>query len=107
MAFVLSVGLWFIAPNRPNAPSDSGNHPPIGAIPSASLNFDVLKLIPLITGIVSAIGTLSTVILASRTDKRSAKESELRLLQMQRQIAEMQAKIIVESSGSPSSAKSA
>jgi hypothetical protein len=49
--------------------------------------------ISLITGIVSAIGTISTVILAWRADRRSARESDLKMIQLQQQIAELQRKL--------------
>jgi hypothetical protein len=44
----------------------------------------------LVTTIVSAVGTISTVFFAWRTDRRTAKESELKLIQMQQQILELQ-----------------
>jgi hypothetical protein len=49
--------------------------------------------VPSITAIVTAIGTISTLILAWRTDRRTAKESELKMIQLQQQIAEMQIKL--------------
>ena len=51
------------------------------------------NLLPVITGFISAIGTVSTVILAWRADRRSAKESNLKMIQMQQQIAELQLKL--------------
>jgi hypothetical protein len=44
-------------------------------------------------GIISSVGTISTVILAWRTDRRSAKEADLKLIQLQQQIIELQRKL--------------
>jgi hypothetical protein len=50
-----------------------------------------------ITGAVTAFGgllaTFSTAILAWRTDRRTAKESELKLIQLQQQITELEGKL--------------
>jgi hypothetical protein len=46
-----------------------------------------------VTAIISAAGTVSTVILAWRADRRSAKESDLKVIQMQQQIAELESKL--------------
>jgi uncharacterized membrane protein YidH (DUF202 family) len=50
-------------------------------------------LVGIITAFVSAIGTVSTVILAWRADRRSTRESDLKILQMQQQIAELETKL--------------
>jgi len=42
----------------------------------------------MVTGCVSALGTVSTVVLAWRADRRAAKESDLKMIQMQQQIAD-------------------
>jgi hypothetical protein len=47
----------------------------------------------MVTAIVSLIGTVSTVILAWRSDLRTAKESVLKLTQMQQQITELELKL--------------
>src|SRR5277367_165958 len=45
------------------------------------------------TLIVSVIGTASTIFFAWRSDRRAAKESDLKTVQMQRQIAELELKL--------------
>jgi hypothetical protein len=50
-------------------------------------------ILPTITAIVSLLGTASTVFLAWRGDRRAAKESELKVVQMQQQINELSLKL--------------
>jgi hypothetical protein len=47
----------------------------------------------MVTAIGSLIGTVFTVIFAWRADRRTAKESELKLVQMQQQIKELKFKL--------------
>jgi hypothetical protein len=57
---------------------------------------DAPKLIvdaPAITALAGALGTLFTILFAWRTDRRAAKESELKFVQMQQQITELQRKL--------------
>lgn len=55
-------------------------------------------LLALIGVLVSIIGTVSTVILAWRTDRLTATESELKVLQMQHQIDELQRRLNADAS---------
>jgi len=48
----------------------------------------VLIWIPAFAAILSAIGTISTIILAWRSDRRSARESALKIAQLERELAE-------------------
>lgn len=47
----------------------------------------------LVTSVGSVIGTASTMVLAWRSDGRAAKESELKLVQLQQQIKELELKL--------------
>jgi|SRR5271157_594935 len=60
----------------------------------------IVPITGLVTAFVSLIGTISTVILAWRADRRTAKESELKLIQLQQQIAELQGRLST-TAGSP------
>lgn len=51
------------------------------------LSSDVTIWVTIFTAIVSAIGTFSTIILAWRNDKRDAREKELKIAQLQRELA--------------------
>lgn len=44
--------------------------------------------IPAFTAIMSIIGTVSTILLSWRSDRRSAKESKLKIAQLERELAE-------------------
>jgi len=64
---------------------------------AADARFWGVTQIPAMTGLVTAIGsvvgTISTIYLAWRADRRTARESELKLVQMQQQIRELEAKL--------------
>jgi|SRR5450631_3223290 hypothetical protein len=45
------------------------------------------ELLPTLTAFVSLVGTVSTVILAWRADRRATKESNLKLMQLEQQIS--------------------
>jgi hypothetical protein len=60
---------------------------------SNSAPADLLPWVALVTAIGSVLGTISTIILAWKADRRTAKESELKLVQMQQQIKELEAKL--------------
>jgi hypothetical protein len=51
------------------------------------LSSDITIWIALFTAIVSAVGTISTIIIASRKDRREARETELRITQLERELA--------------------
>jgi len=50
-------------------------------------------LIPSSVAIIAAVGTVSTMVLGWRADRRAANESELKLLQLRQQIAELEMKL--------------
>ena len=50
-------------------------------------------IVGLLTAVASLVGTISTVLLAWRADPRTAKESDLKLIQLQQQIVELQLKL--------------
>ncbi|HSY36312.1 MAG TPA: hypothetical protein VK814_11230 [Acidobacteriaceae bacterium] len=60
-------------------------------------------ILGLTAAVVSILGTISTVILAWRADRRTAKESDLKVIQLQQQIAEMQEKLSQQQVTQPSS----
>jgi hypothetical protein len=53
----------------------------------------ITTLVGIITAFVNVFGTISTVTLAWRADRRTAKESDLKLIQLQQQIAELNSKL--------------
>jgi hypothetical protein len=55
----------------------------------------------MVTALGSIIGTISTVVLAWRTDRRTAKEAELKLVQLQQQIKELEIKLATSSQTKP------
>jgi len=67
ITFVLSVALSFYAS--------------YGSTTAISPSTDLIALAGMVTAIGSLIGTISTVVLAWRTDRRAAKEAELKLVQ--------------------------
>jgi hypothetical protein len=56
--------------------------------------YSALNIVAPITTLIAALGTISTMILAWRTDRRTAKESDLKIIQMQQQISELQSKLM-------------
>ena len=54
---------------------------------------ELVALTGMVTAVGSVIGTISTVLLAWRADRRTAKESELKLVQLQQQIKELELKL--------------
>ncbi len=85
ITFLLSVGLFSLY-----------NHPLF-----RSSSSDLIALAGMVTAIGSVIGTVSTVVLAWRTDRRTAKEAELKLVQMQQQIKELETKLATSSQATP------
>lgn len=75
--FITSITTLFI--NYKNRLTGDGNR--------AHLSSDVIIWITVFTAIVSAIGTFSTIILAWRSDKRDAREKELKIAQLERELA--------------------
>ena len=55
----------------------------------------ITALVGIITAFVSVFGTISTEILAWRADRRTARESDLKMVQLQQQIVELQMKLPV------------
>lgn len=53
----------------------------------------LIALTGMVTAVGSVVGTISTIILAWRADRRTARESELKLLQLQQQIRELELKL--------------
>jgi hypothetical protein len=78
--FLCSFGFAFLTLTAKSAP----------LTPQAT---DFTPYIALITAIGSVVGTISTIILAWRADKRSAKENEFKVVQMQQQILELERKL--------------
>jgi hypothetical protein len=58
-----------------------------GDVNRVPLSSDVIIWVTVFTAIVSAIGTSSTIILAWRNDKRDAREKELKIAQLERELA--------------------
>jgi hypothetical protein len=56
-------------------------------VSSVPLSSNVTILITAVTAIVSAIGTISTIILAWRSDRRDAREKELKIAQLEQELA--------------------
>ena len=79
LLFGISIPLLFYAADADGALARS----PQSFVPFAGM----------ITALVSLVGTISTVTLAWRADRRTAKESDLKLIQLQQQIAELQMKL--------------
>lgn len=70
------------------------HHETLNAIqPMAASPGALLAALPLLTGFVSIVGTTSTVVLAWRADKRSTAESQLKVQQLEQQIAELSKKL--------------
>jgi membrane protein implicated in regulation of membrane protease activity len=65
---------------------------------------NIVGIAGLVTAFASLIGTISTVILAWRADRRTAKESSLKLSQMQQQITELELKLKAPSANQHTSA---
>jgi hypothetical protein len=61
--------------------------------PPENRSFAINATIALITAIISGLGTISTLVLAWRADKRASKESELKVTQLQQQVLELQLKL--------------
>jgi membrane protein YqaA with SNARE-associated domain len=82
--FLFSIGLLALRET-----TFSAGPSPLPAAPRV----DFMPWIALTTAIGSVLGTISTIILAWRVDRRTAKESELKLVQMQQQIKELEDKL--------------
>jgi hypothetical protein len=55
--------------------------------PPASLTPDpIITWLPVLTAIISAIGTISAVLLAWRSDRRNAREQALKIAQLEQQL---------------------
>jgi hypothetical protein len=66
----------------------------IGLAQSLTAARSKLKDLHVVAAITGMVGTISTVVLAWRTDRRTAKEADLKLVQLQQQIREHELKLI-------------
>jgi cell shape-determining protein MreC len=83
VAFLISMALFFRAPNPRDIAEFTGD----------KLSVNWLAIAAMITAVVSVVGTVSTMVLAWRADLRTAKESALKLVQLQQQIKELESKL--------------
>ena len=80
LLFLVSLGIWLSINFLAHAESNTSN---------------LLALASLLTAICTAGGTISTVILAWKADKRAALESGLKIAQLQQQIVDLYARLQV------------
>jgi len=59
----------------------------------AVFRMDFIGLTGLVMAVGSVVGVISTVVLARRADRRTAKEAELKLIQLQQQIRELETRL--------------
>jgi hypothetical protein len=79
-------------PTHHRPPEDPLPYAPSEHIKPASSS--PVPLISLATMLISFMGTVSTMYFSWRTDRRTARESDLKVIQMQQQIVELQTKLI-------------
>ena len=77
----------------PPPPPPSGGDGVFRAAPPPASPVNVIALTGMVTAVGSVLGTFSTVFLAWRADRRTAKESDLKLVQLQQQIKELELKL--------------
>ena len=80
--FILSVSLTIWGATRP-APSYAPCPPDEPRCGRPNDPSPLLIWVPLFTAVLSAIGTISTVMLAWRSDRRDAREQELKIKQLE------------------------
>ena len=73
----------------------------IGRTEDAMPATNLIALTGMITAVGSVVGTISTMVLAWRADRRTAKEAELKLVQLQQQIRELELKLTAPSGTQP------